>query len=364
MVLRIFWLKMVQQSLVDYIRNLLAQGYDAGTIRTTLLNAGYSPYDVDLAMRVSGGSVPRRVPVKALLLVFVGLVLLIGGVLLVLKLLQPAPAVLDLSLSLLSSRVAPGGALIVNAEVSNPSGRRVGAVLDVVVEGPGGRIAAKSEDVSVEGRVNVPIAVQVPVSAQVGMYEVRAVLAFTGGSVRRSVDFEVAEGVPETQMPSEAVREEVFEQAKEAQAACPAGCDDLNFCTSDSCVQGECVHAPIVPCCGNGVCEAGEVCPVDCAARPVDVDDVRERAKSLAVSNLDGAVSECNGLAQRAFIDACLGDVAEASGQKQPCYDIVAEDIRDACLMSFAYDDASVCSDIVNPYMRQSCVLMKDIRPI
>ncbi|MHC4273278.1 MAG: hypothetical protein ACYSUR_06370 [Planctomycetota bacterium] len=37
-------------------------------------------------------------------------------------------------------------------------------------------------------------------------------------------------------------------------------CDDGDDCTSDECVDGECVNTPIVPCCGNGVVEPGEQC--------------------------------------------------------------------------------------------------------
>jgi hypothetical protein len=37
-------------------------------------------------------------------------------------------------------------------------------------------------------------------------------------------------------------------------------CDDGDPCTADECVDGACVHAPIEPCCGNGVLEPGEEC--------------------------------------------------------------------------------------------------------
>src|SRR5262249_9279789 len=39
-------------------------------------------------------------------------------------------------------------------------------------------------------------------------------------------------------------------------------CSDANVCTTDTCNEATdtCVHTPIVPCCGNGVVEAGEQC--------------------------------------------------------------------------------------------------------
>ncbi|MEK6967185.1 MAG: hypothetical protein AABX51_00985 [Nanoarchaeota archaeon] len=52
---------------------------------------------------------------------------------------------------------------------------------------------------------------------------------------------------------------------------CPKSCDDNNKCTQDICNQQtsfECRTIPIVPCCGNGICEYGEsteVCVDDCS---------------------------------------------------------------------------------------------------
>ncbi len=48
----------------------------------------------------------------------------------------------------------------------------------------------------------------------------------------------------------------------------PINCDDANACTADSCdpLVG-CINTPIIPCCGNGVPEAGE----DCSNCPADI---------------------------------------------------------------------------------------------
>ncbi len=59
-------------------------------------------------------------------------------------------------------------------------------------------------------------------------------------------------------------------------------CDDANLCTTDVCdaVAG-CQYANIIPCCGNGTCEAGEdsySCPGDCGAIPPD-DGIRTTYK-------------------------------------------------------------------------------------
>lgn len=351
---------MVQQSLVEYIQRLLQQGYDAGAIRSTLINAGYSPYDVEIAMRAAGGS-GRRINTKTLVVVFVLLLVLCAGVLVGLKLLQAEPVVLSFSVGLFSSEVAPGQDLIANVEVQNPSGRSTSGLVDLSVSGPSGVVVSKTVSFDVVSRASVPVTLSLPSSVVAGPYLLRVVLSYRGKSLSDSVSFDVVERL-EVPAPVEVLEKPSEEQAREIQLTCPGGCDDLNFCTSDSCVQGSCVYSPVVPCCGNAVCESGENCPIDCSARPVNPDDVRASARELAVSDVSSAKSACDGLVQRVFVDACLSDVAEVSGSKDICKDVVDADVRDACLIPFAYkNDFSVCADLTNSYMKNSCFSLSEL---
>jgi len=64
---------------------------------------------------------------------------------------------------------------------------------------------------------------------------------------------------------------------EEVALTCPASCDDNNLCTTDYYSEATnyvCKHDSITPCCGNGVCEAGEAystCPQDCPKTTKDV---------------------------------------------------------------------------------------------
>ncbi len=62
---------------------------------------------------------------------------------------------------------------------------------------------------------------------------------------------------------------ETCDLALGCQAGTPLDCDDSNACTLDVCINGDCVNDPIIPCCGNDICESefGENfgnCPEDC----------------------------------------------------------------------------------------------------
>jgi len=350
---------MVQQSLVEYIRRLLEQGYDSGTIRTTLLNAGYSPYDVDASLRATG-SPGKKIGGKPLIIAFVIILFASAGALLLLKLLQAPPIELQVSVNLFSTEIAPGQEVVVNIDIRNPSGRSVDGLIDFEVSGPGGRVASKTEKFSVVSQASVPASIQLPPTIVPGAYTVFVKVSYKGKSEQASRGFSVVESVAQPPAaPVEALKNEAEEAARELQLTCPGGCDDLNFCTNDACVQGQCQNVPVTPCCGNAQCEQGESkssCVLDCSERPVDPADIEAKARDRAKSDLAGAVAICETLMQRSYVDGCLSVVAEASENKEPCTKVVNSDVRDGCFITFAYkNDFSVCSEIKNEYMKTSC---------
>lgn len=352
---------MVQESLVEYCRQLLAQGYDAQTIQTTLINAGYSKFDANDALRAAGASIPSgfRLSGKLLLLVFGGLLVLALFVWLILIFTGPEPAPLAVSSSLLSTQVAPSEEVVINVDISNPDDRKVSASLEVTVSGPNGVVDIRSESLQLDSSRRVPVRILIPVGSSAGQYVVEAVLSYGPLTARSSSSFEVREKV--SQVPSGIVDVPV-EEAVDVSLTCPASCDDLQFCTRDSCVAGVCVNEPIVPCCGNGVCEAGEegVCSVDCSPQ-TSPQTIIEEAVGLAVANTQGAVQKCLSLGQQFYVDSCLNDVAGAANSKSVCEQISSSESRDACLISFAYKgDFSVCAQIQDVYLRTSCESLKD----
>jgi len=350
---------MVQQSLVEYIRRLLEQGYDSGTIRTTLLNAGYSPYDIDAALRASGSAPTRRISVKPLVIAFVIILFASAGALLLLKLMQAPPIELQVSVNMFSTEIAPGQEVVVNTDIRNPSGRKVDGLIDFDVSGPAGKVASKTEKFSVVTQASVPASIQLPATVVPGDYTVFVKVSYKGKSEQSSGSFSVVERVERPAAPVEALKKEAEEVARELQLTCPGGCDDLNFCTNDVCVQGTCRNDPVIPCCGNGECEAGESqssCMLDCSERPVDPAEIGKRAEELAKSDVGRAMEVCDSLVQRSYVDGCLSKVAEAGGNKEPCTRVVNSDMRDGCFIAFAYkNDFSVCAEIKNSYMKTSC---------
>ncbi len=360
--------KMVQQSLIEYIQKLLQMGYDAGTIRTTLLNAGYSPYDVDTALRVAGAPGAKRIGTKVLVIAFVALLVLSVAVLLMLKAVQKPPVQLSFSVDLFSTQVEPGKDLVVNAVIANPSGARTSGLIDYEVSGPAGSVVKKTESFTVTTQASIPTSISIPAGTPKGSYSLSIRMSYLNKPpVQFARQFEVVSKV-EAAVPGEVLEEKKEEKARELQLTCPGGCDDLNFCTVDKCEQGVCIYTPVVPCCGNRECEPSESpsgCALDCSERPISVGDVRKKAAEAATADIGRAKEICDTLVQRAYIDGCLIDVSEASKSKEPCSVIVDSEQRDACLIPFAYQgDYSVCKDITNKYMKNSCLSLAGISAV
>jgi len=322
------------------------------------LNAGYSPYDIDTALRIAGAP-ERKIGTKTLIIAFVALLVLSVAVLLMLKALQKPPVQLSFNVDLFSTQVEPGRDLVINAAIVNPSGSKTSGLIDYEVAGPTGVVATKTVSFSVTTQSSVPTVISIPVTAPLGTYSVVAKMSYGAKFVQLSRSFEVVSRA-EVQVPGEVLVQKKEERARELQLACPGGCDDLNFCTVDKCELGTCVYTPIVPCCGNRQCEEGEspsACALDCSEKPISVDDITKKAVEAAAADVGRASEICDKLAQRVFIDTCLIDVSEAAKSKEPCSSIVDSEKRDACLIPFAYQgDYSVCADITNKYMKNSCL--------
>ncbi|MBW2986468.1 hypothetical protein KY333_03800 [Candidatus Woesearchaeota archaeon] len=349
---------MVQQSLTEYINKLLTAGYDVGTIRTTLLNAGYSPAEINQALtylkkptrKVSLNLKVILIAVSALILV---ILLILGGV----KLFTPEAKTIDFRLSPIQTEIASGGQLsFLTSFTSNTDAKEnVQMNYEIINTQTNDLTASKQETITIGERAGLTKQIAIPLSADAGSYELKATMQHKDQKQLQRIRFLIIEAETETEKIPETFEEQLIIEKVE----CPESCDDFNPCTTDYCDKGLCRHNPISPCCGNGACESGETttnCKEDCVKTAKSPMELIEQAKIVSKSDPEAASALCNQLIQSSDMDLCFIEIAYTSGKSVICESITTSGSKDSCYMNFALDgDYSVCSKVMNGYLSKSC---------
>ena len=351
---------MVQQQLVDYIKGQLAQGYTSSQVRSALSTAGYSQNDIEDALHAAG---TKHVTTGILVIAFISLIVLIIGILVILHATSEEPANLSASVDLFTPTAQPGSDVVASVTIKNAGGATSG-LIDLSISVSGNEIARTTEEFSVVDEKTIPITLKVPADASVGSAEVKADVSYgtksTSAWATLTLTTESAAPLELPTAPIETVQEdEPTVTAREQQLACPTNCDDLNFCTVDSCNAGTCVNTEITSCCGNNVCDSGENedgCAVDCADEEPDIAEIGQTAITQSTTDFSAAARTCQTLGQQNYVDICLSDIASAGKNKQGCVDIGNSELRDGCYIQFAsQNDAEACTRVENPSLQTSC---------
>ncbi|RLE46931.1 hypothetical protein DRJ22_00665 [Candidatus Woesearchaeota archaeon] len=342
---------MVQKSLIEYIKTSLQQGYRLNTIINMLRNAGYTQYEINEAIK-KAQQPKKTITTKTILITFIIIAVLTILTIISIKIITP-PELGELKLTLkpYTTELTPGQELIVTAEIQNPSKREAKAIIDMFITGPEQKTQLPSKSIILEEKASIPIKTRIKQTAKPGTYTLTVILNCQSQIKTKSIQFLVKEKTKiETEMPLMTKEE----KTKKELATCPGDCDDLNRCTKDECINGVCVHTPIIPCCGNNFCEQGETaenCPQDCKAK---IKQTQEPEKAEQCQKLTGKNA-----------DNCFRKLAEKNNNQETCQYISDEEIRDACYIEFAYKkDFTVCDKITNQYTKNTCYTLQSITEI
>lgn len=180
---------------------------------------------------------------------------------------------------------------------------------------------------------------------------------------------------------------------------CPLSCNDFDPCTEDTCDDRtgyKCNHAVKSLCCGNGLCEVNEntdTCNDDCLFVEVPpsfaeqiseitdlslTDESAARKKCgeldkaldqdrcyLVVSEITRSPKECVKIQDDKIRDDCYKGLTKDVDSNKICQLILKESRRDSCYMNFVTKgDYSVCDEIANKYLKQSCESLAQLQLI
>lgn len=397
---------MPKKSLVNYVRSLVQKGYDVSAVRNVLLKYGYTEKEIDEAL--SSGFKPtirheiHLSHTTALVIIFV-FVSLIGIASFFYYSPSKAPEeLLDLNLEPVAMTVQPGENIVFLKELSNlGSAERYDVVIkqEIIEPVTNKVITQKIETRAIETFGSTQTRILVPDDTKTGDYILRAIVEYNNKKAVATLPIKVVAEKKETCFDSIKNQNEEGIDCGGICMPCEKQvleCNDNNPCTDDILESNVCASKPIVPCCGNNICEENEACASDCKKSEeysqLISTETLEKIKELAKSDPNKALQQCNALEVPDLKDTCIGNIGEAQRNKNYCnqisnarirdlcYSNIAKSIndnslcdfisiesrKDSCYMTFVLDnkDYSVCNKITNKHLRQSCESLKQLNEL
>ena len=394
---------MSKKGLVKYIKEQLQKGYDVSSIKDISIKYGYSSKEIDDAIKEAYSPTIKHEIHLSKTTVFVVVLILatITGVAYFLYSPSKTPAnLLDVSLESVKSDAAPGGDFTFIQNLKNlGSSKRydVQVKLELIDSKSFKIVTTKIDTIALETSSSTQSKVNIPVDTPPGDYILRAIVEYDGKKAVATLPVKIL-GAPKESC-SDGIKNQDEENVDCGGVCGPCkteqglDCDDNNPCTQDTVENDKCINKKISPCCGDGICDAGESCSSDCNddsnqqqnAEGPSIDEIKETAKSdskkaqeqcnlirvpdlkdTCISNI-GEVQQnkdyCAQVQNSRIKDICYSNLAKILKDNTLCDDVSADGRRDSCFMTFVtdYKDYSVCTKLTNSALTQSCDYLRQL---
>lgn len=394
---------MPKKSLVDYVKSLLQKGYNASAIRNILLKYSYTNEEISDA--ISSAYLPTirheihlsHATISVIIFIFISLLgissfFYFGSS-------EAKTQLLDLNLEPITTTAEPGKSIVFLKELSNlGSSKRYDVVIrqEIIEPKTGKSITQKIETRAIETFGSTQTKILIPEDAKTGDYMLRAVVEYGSKKAVATLPVKIAAfAKAETCFDGIKNQNEIGIDCGGICAPCEKqglNCDDGNACTKDVMENGACSNKPIIPCCGNNICEEQEICAADCKkteAPSLTSTGSLEEIKELARSSPGKALQQCSQIDIPDLKDTCIANIGEVQHNKNYCmqtsnsrirdlcYSNIAKSIndnslcesisidgrKDSCYMGLVLDnrDYSVCGRITNRNLRQSCESLRQL---
>ncbi|MBI2576789.1 hypothetical protein HYV84_06240 [Candidatus Woesearchaeota archaeon] len=390
-------------SLVNYVKTQFAAGYSNEQLKAYLLQYHYTPAQIEDAFHEASlqareqKTIARPSKEKIAIAVAVGLsVLLIAGFGIYHfsgKKIIAEPV--SLSVSLEKTSYKPGEQVSFSLAFDGGAPEDPASLMYEIKNIQDEVVGSQADEASLKGGLAGRKSIPLKNDLAGGRYYLKVSLSAGGQSISKTASFQVEE--KPTLPTATSLTPRTAQQ-------CPPTCDDNNACTKDTCgaeTNFACAHETLSPCCGDGTCQSSEdyrTCLADCTPPDAAGGDDLFRGKSIfetidtirevAKSDYSRAVSYCQGIEVLSYQHRCLEGVAAGSGNKEACEQILDQGAKDDCYFSFATQlvkseecapitresrrdqcymefvmkgDYTVCNNIINKYLKQSCDSMKQL---
>lgn len=358
---------MAKKSVAGYVKDMLQKGFDIPSIRNELQRYGYSNNEIDDAIKSS--YVRHELHLSkgtAAVVVFALISLIVAGSLFYFSPAKAPSKLLDLNLEPVSTTVAAGDEIVFIKELSNlGSAQRYDVVIEQeVIEPKTNRVVTqKIETRAIETFGSTQTKILIPPDTIPGDYILRAVVEYEKRKAVATLPVKVI-GVKKQETCSDGVMNQDEEEIDCGGVCNPCGeqkvqCDDFNPCTKDAFEDEACINKPVIPCCGNNICEESEGNCGDCKKPEINLptSETLDRIKQIAKNDPGGAFQQCSKQEIPDIKDTCISIIAEAQSSKAYCSQIISQRIKDVCLSNIAQltGDNSICEEVSTEAKRDSC---------
>jgi len=389
---------LVNQAIVQWLKQYLKQGYDLATLKQTLTHHGYTEKDIDEAVRlVYGNEVKHTIHLSktttALVLAILFTLVIASGA--IIYFLQPnnPSELMDVRTEIINADLKAGEKLNFNVELlSLGSKKRYDVDIRYTIEKEGRIITFKEETVGIETSKSYRTYINMPKIIEPGNYVLRTVASYNKQIARAASTFIIYE---------ESTQPTCYDNIKnqdETGVDCGGSCDncptcndniqnqgevevdcggpcspcrpkntcnDNDICTEDKLVNGRCQFNKITPCCGDAICDKEEVnsciidCPSDDPFAGMTVWEKLNSIKELAKANDEVAVQHCETFDSIIQKEKCLDNVGRSSKKVSYCKQITDERTKEECIIDVAEStkDPNLCNDVIKETRRDRCYI-------
>lgn len=270
--------------------------------------------------------------------------------------------------------ISAGGTLTFNRTIASASQPTL-IILYTVKDSQGKDLLQKQEEVHIPDSSEISFSL---VGFQPGEYLLQAEVMLGKTRFQQTAGFKIEEQTlcSDNILDGDEVGVDCGGSCAPCSQACSSDCDDGNPCSLDFCENNTCQHERFSPCCGDKVCDTGEVqlCLSDCSQEReskaiftqeyVDpVPQIEEIGKKIAkVKELAGsdpltAINFCEHLKETASREECYLAVAVKLHDATLCPYVTSSDKKDSCYQSVAREEKNSedCGFILDPTKRDSC---------
>jgi hypothetical protein len=403
---------MVQNSLVNYIREQIRAGYDTKSIKKYLLKYNYTESQINEAIQAAypPSEVKHTLHLSkttvALTISIIFTIIIASGIFIYMTSRGPSQ-LLDVRINIITQSIESGDPLSFTAEISNlgKTNRYDVTLMYEIYDLGNNLITFKEETIALETKaassVTINLGEQFP-----GNYRLKTKAPYKKGTAEASSSFKITRKTS-AQQPDEPITQRPITQEPVTPITpeqCPSNCDDNDQCTTDHCSEStnyECKHDIVLQCCGNKICESDEnyeTCLADCSApeeanifkgKPIweKIDMISDIAKTnkeqalqyckaipqtgykydcfAAIAAASDDIDICLNIEDDSYRDSCYKDAAKETRDSDSCSKIVKDSKRDQCYMAFVTkEDYTVCDKLINKYLKQSCESLKKLSEV